>query len=84
MDNRMKPIKGEIEMKKKKRRTQNTVPEEVPAPRWVQKRMMRNLTQATRNKVSPSRAKCAMAVLRMIGEEGKTAGVAPPNALGRR
>jgi hypothetical protein len=51
----------------------NTQQHAVPIPLWLQKRMVRNLEQAARNKVSPSRAKGAMAVLQTLAEENKLA-----------
>ena len=62
----MKNAIGETEMKKK--RKQNTEQDVVSTPLWLQRRMLRNLTQASKNKVSPSRAKTAKAVLQAIDE----------------
>jgi hypothetical protein len=65
-------------MKKKKRRTENTPPEEVPAPPWVQKRMLRNREKAARNKIRPPRAKRAMKVRRALGEENRPGHTSTP------
>ena len=51
----------------------NTQQHAVPIPLWLQKRMVRNLEQAAKNKVSPSRAKCAKAILQTLAEENKLA-----------
>ena len=61
---------GETEMKKK--RKQKTQQHIVPSPHWLQKRMLSNLTRAAKNKVSPSRAKTAKAILLPINEADKS------------
>ena len=57
-------------MKDKKAR--NTGQQVVSTPSWLQKRIMKNLKQATFNKVSPSRAKTAKAILLTINEADKS------------
>ena len=51
-----------------KKRKQSIKQHVVSTPLWLQRRMLRNLTQASKNKVSPSRAKTAKAVLQAIDE----------------
>jgi len=51
-----------------KKRKQSIKQHVVYTPLWLQRRMLRNLTQASNNKVSPSRAKTAKAVLKAIDE----------------
>jgi len=58
---------------KKKTQTQDTRQQIVPLPSWLQRRMIRNLQRAARNKVSTLKAERAKAVLRTISKEGKPA-----------
>jgi len=48
------------------KRTQETAQKAVAAPRWVQKKIIRNLKQAAKSRVSFARAKRAQAILRML------------------